>query len=159
MPPRRKRSDSAAAAIEAFRKDAPDVAWPAEEITPMRGEADRKHAERLFAKILRMRASGDWLPFDIVAAAELATVTVHLDKVMRTIDRTGWVTQNDKGHLSRTPLLDAVTHLSQRRLALARALGIVTREDPRTVRNNADLRDRTKVPDGSPLDALLARPN
>jgi hypothetical protein len=126
---RRPRSDSISASLAAHRaqRDGVPITWPTDAVTPLPNPADAERAMLIFERILSARAPEDHRDFDAVLAASLANCSIELDKLNSLVARAGWVVggagrNGDK--ITRSPLLDPITHLTQRQLALARSLGL-----------------------------------
>jgi hypothetical protein len=137
---RRPPSNSLDAQIKSFADTKRRIEWPTVEVTRLPRPEDDEKAQAIFDRIITSRAPDDWRQHDPVFAAQLANVTVELDKLMALVAKTGWVTQAGKHgtQFARTPLLDPIQHLTTRQLSLARALGLSGEPtDARTVDKNA----------------------
>jgi hypothetical protein len=158
---RRERSDSIHTHVSLVADARNPLEWPEDAVSRMVRPEDDAIATRIFDRIATSRAKRDWRLFDSAMIAELAVVTVELDKLMLLVQKSGWVTskQGRSGTvLTRTPLLDPIQHLSTRQINLSRALRITgLPTDARTVANAA-VREKDIVPFGGPV-SLLAQPD
>ena len=144
MAPRKQRSDSVTGLVAAAQEAKTEVsfAWPADLVTPMQDEERQSQAQRFADQFYSSRASRDWRPGDIVMIAELAKNCTTLDQVNGQLEAEGLVIEGEgsKGQTvwKKHPLSDAQVQLSNRNMALMRALSLTgTAQDSRTTANNA----------------------
>lgn len=164
MSNRRQRSDSVDAAIRAMADTKKRIEWPSLEVSrlPVKEDADR--AQMIFDRISTSRAPDDWRQHDPILAANLANTTVELDKLLTQVAQNGWVIPAGKHgtQMTRTPLLDPIQHLTNRQLALSRALGLTgAPTDSVTVEKNAKgaRKAAAALQGDDELSSLLARPD
>jgi len=156
---RRARTDSTAAAVEAFKAAGRRETWPETEVDRMSRPEDQERADAIFARILTARASKDFREHDLILAAQLAVTEVDLAKVQSQLDRFGYMTTNagkNGNRLSRSPLVDVWQALTNRQIQLIRSLGLSgVGTDLRQVNNAAKLeRDAREI--SNPSNSLLA---
>lgn len=117
----------------------------------------------IFDRIMTSRSPDDWREFDPILAANLATTTVELDKLLAIVAKAGWVVQAGRNgtQFARSPLLDPIQHLTTRQLSLARALGITgAPADAVTIEKNAKTANKASgtVAENDDIASLLAQP-
>jgi len=128
MPPRKTRSDSATAAINAAKNAAsPDLRPPPH----VQLSAD---AEPYFADIVRARAREEWNEHQLTIAAQLAECMVEQEEVRAELALEGRVLTNERGTKVANPLVGINEALARRQMALGRSLQMIGRAtgDPRT---------------------------
>lgn len=146
MPPRKTRSDSATAAINAAKNAAaPDLRPPAHVQLSA-------NAEAYFGDIVRARAREEWNEHQLTIAAQMAECMVDQDEVRAELLLEGRVLVNERGTKVANPLVSISEQLARRQMALGRSLQMIGRAvgDPRTPtaqrKNEANARKlRTEV--------------
>ena len=144
MTNRKQRSDSVSGLLSASKaaRDSSDFEWPDDLISQMQDAAKQAQAQRLCDRFWKSRAPENWRPGDAIMLCELAKCSVTLDEVNCTLEAEGLtiIGEGSKGQPvhKRHPLADAQVQLSNRQLALMRALALTgTAQDTRSVANNA----------------------
>lgn len=114
---RRKRSDSAEAAIEAMSGAGATVEPP-----PHLRLRDRDLP--FWAGIVRARAREDWTEIDLAHAGNLARCMADIERIQAEIDGEGDTLVNDRGTVVMNPKHSLLETLSRRSIALCRALQV-----------------------------------
>lgn len=114
--PRRKRSDSAAAAIQA----AVNAAMP---IPDVPAHVRLRPEDRPFWEgVVRARARDEWTDADLVVAAQLARCQRDIEVESERLDAEGSVVENAKGTTVMNPRHAVLEQLARREMALMRSL-------------------------------------
>ena len=114
---RRKRSDSAAAAVEAMRA-AVDVIAPPAHLNL------RERDLPFWAGVVRARAREDWTDIDLAHAGNLARCMADIERIQAEIDVEGDTLTNDRGTVVMNPKHSLLETLSRRSIALCRSLQV-----------------------------------
>lgn len=114
---KRKRSDSAAAAVEAMRA-AVDVIAPPAHLNM------RERDLPFWAGIVRARAREDWTDIDLAHAGNLARCMADIERIQAEIDVEGDTLTNDRGTVVMNPKHSLLETLSRRSIALCRSLQV-----------------------------------
>ena len=125
--PRKARSDSATAAIDAAKNAAlPDLRPPAHVLISA-------SAEPYFADIVRARAREEWNEHQLTIAAQLAECMAEQEEVRAELLVDGRVLVNERGTRVANPLVGINEALARRQMALGRSLQMIGRAvgDPR----------------------------
>lgn len=125
LTPRRKRSDSASAAIAAAQAAAMGPLLPPAHVTVPPG------AMPFWCAIVQARPRDTWNDVDLASAANLARCQANIETLEAQIERDGLIL-GDKPH----PACELVEKLSRRALALTRAIAVNT---VATVGRSADI--------------------
>jgi hypothetical protein len=123
---RKQRSDSIAGELTAhLEARLPDpLYWPQDVALPVDVEDARK-AKVIFSELQHGRNHSYWRPHHARMLAEYALLTGQIDKLMALVLKTGAVTQGKNGHLTRSPLLDAMSMMVSQRAQLLKSLGLI----------------------------------
>ncbi len=114
---KRKRSDSAAAAVEAMRAAVDVIAPP--------GHLNMRERDLPFwAGIVRARAREDWTDIDLAHAGNLARCMADIERIQAEIDAEGDTLTNDRGTVVMNPKHSLLETLSRRSIALCRSLQV-----------------------------------
>lgn len=125
LTPKRPRSDSAAAAIEATQAAAlPPLEPPAHVLVP-------PAARPFWDAIVQARPRNTWNPVDLASAANLARCQADIELLQAQIDATGHIVD---GKIN--PACELLEKMSRRALALTRAIAVNT---VATVGRSADI--------------------
>lgn len=111
--PKRKRSDSAKAAIEATKAAAMGVLAAPEHITL------RKQDKPFWTAIVQSRAADTWTDSDLATAATMARAQADIEGLQKKLDDEGYVCD---GKIN--PTAQALEMLSRRVVALSRVLHV-----------------------------------
>ena len=114
MTPKRKRSDSAAAAVAASQAAALGPLDPPAHVTLREGDRPFWNA------IVLSRPRDTWNEVDLAHAANLARTQADLEKLQAQLDADGYLTPEGK----ESPLVKIVETLSRRAVAMARMLHV-----------------------------------
>ncbi len=114
---KRKRSDSAAAAVEAMRA-AVDVIAPPAHLNL------RERDLPFWAGVVRARAREDWTDIDLAHAGNLARCMADIERIQTEIDIEGDTLTNDRGTVVMNPKHSLLETLSRRSIALCRSLQV-----------------------------------
>ncbi len=114
---KRKRSDSAAAAVEAMRA-AVDVIAPPAHLNL------RERDLPFWAGVVRARAREDWTDIDLAHAGNLARCMADIERIQAEIDVEGDTLTNDRGTVVMNPKHSLLETLSRRSIALCRSLQV-----------------------------------
>jgi hypothetical protein len=151
--PRKTRSDSAKAAIDA----AIAAASPLPEIPRHVRLRDCDHS--FWADILRSRAREEWSQSDLVVAAQLARCMADIEIESETLEIEGSVLTNERGTKVMNPRHSVLEQLARREMALMRSLQMVgtAKGDKRDVENKRKLQRQAESARGEVTeDDLLA---
>ena len=128
--PHRLRSDSttvAVAAAQAAKKGESRFQWPSTWQLPD-DTAKAENALRAADDIWALRPPAEWSQAEVSIIAELAILSADLSAIQKILSDTNYLVRREgKGGqmiATRSPLLDPAQHLSTRRLALSRSLGL-----------------------------------
>ena len=128
--PHRLRSDSttvAVAAAQAAKKGESRFKWPLTWQLPDDPEK-AENALRAADDIFALRPPPEWSQAEISIIAELAILSADLSVIQKILSDTNYLVKREgKGGrmvASRSPLLEPAQHISTRRLALSRSLGL-----------------------------------
>jgi hypothetical protein len=114
--PRKTRSDSATAAIDAIvAVSQPDLAPPAH--MPLRPEA-----LEFWPGIIHARARAEWRTVDLVVAAQLADCQACIRDETNALHAEGSVLKNERGTMVANPRASILEALARREMALMRTL-------------------------------------
>lgn len=125
LTPRRRRSDSASAAVAAAQSAALGPIEPPEHVTL------RPQDLPFWIAIVQARPRDTWNDVDLASAANLARCQADIEALSARIDADGMIV-GDKAH----PACELVEKLSRRALALTRAIAVNT---VATVGRSADI--------------------
>lgn len=114
---KRKRSDSAAAAVEAMRA-AVDVIAPPAHLNL------RERDLPFWSGVVRARAREDWTDIDLAHAGNLARCMADIERIQAEIDIEGDTLTNDRGTVVMNPKHSLLETLSRRSIALCRSLQV-----------------------------------
>lgn len=115
LTPRRKRSDSAAAAVAATQAAALGPLDPPEHVTLRPGDRP------FWDAIVQARPRDTWTAADLAMAANLARCQADIEQLQSRLDADGLLI-GDKAH----PALEMVEKMTRRALALGRAIAVNT---------------------------------
>ena len=155
---RKTRVDTVAGAINAHSEaQLPDpLQWPQDVALPA-AEEDARKAKIIFSEVQAGRNRNHWKPHHARQVAEYALLTGQIDKLMAVVIQTGPVTRGINGHLTRSPILDAMSMLTSQRNQLTKALGLIgiraEQDSDAKAQNGAR---SLYARHSSPLDDLLA---
>ena len=125
--PRKLRSDSVTSQIAMAQKPGVQFEWPEAWDLPSDPEKAER-AKRIADDIWASRPPGEWSAFEVNIIAELAVVSADLAAINKILSDTNYLIKregkNGRMVASRSPLLDPAQHLSTRKLALSRSLGL-----------------------------------
>lgn len=153
MSTRRKRSDSASAAMEAtqaalVRFDPPSFV------------SLHDGARPFWDAIVETKHKDSWTPNDLIVAANLANINFEIDKYTRVIEKASRLTKEDVGYRV-SALHKVLIDLVAQSQSLARALQVHARatqgESTFQVKRNTLYREAAQSVDA--LDDLIARPS
>lgn len=152
---RRKRSDSAEAAIEAMVDASATVEPPAHLRL-------RDRDLPFWTGIVRARAREDWTDIDLAHAGNLARCMADIERVQAEIDFEGDTLTNDRGTVVMNPKHSLLETLSRRSIALCRALQVhahAIQGDSRDQKKRAETRKNVQAAaDRAEGEDLLATP-
>lgn len=152
--PRRARSDSATALVQAAK----NAALP--ELRPPVHVQISADAEPYFADIVRARARDEWNPHQLTIAVQMAHCMVEQEEVAALLVLEGRVVENAKGTRVANPLVSIMEQLARRQMALGRSLQMIGRSvgDPRAKTQQRKLENtaRTLAGEVEEEDDLLA---
>ena len=114
--PRRQRSDSVQAAVNAI------VAVSLPDLKPPAFCTLSPEAEKFWPGIIHARAREEWRDVDLVVAAQLAECQALIEQESKTLRTEGMVVPNDKGTMVENARNRVVQTLAQREMALMRTL-------------------------------------
>lgn len=114
--PRKPRSDSAQAAVEAMLNAAKDDLQP-----PMHVNL-RTSDWPFWEGIIRSRARDEWSDNDLVVAAQLARAQADIEREQEKLDEEGSVVPNPRGTLVANPRVAVLQQLAGRQMAIMRSL-------------------------------------
>lgn len=151
---RKTRSDSASAAVDAFKNATQDVALP-EGIT-LRNDAEIT----VWRQFTRARARDAWRDFDLVLLAKVVRIEVDLRKYQAMLETSGPLIKNKRETLIENPLLRVIDTLQRQQLAIIRSMSLnSTGQDPRTLNDSAKTEDAArKTLQQYGVESLLASP-
>lgn len=115
LTPRRKRSDSAAAAVAATQAAALGPLDPPEHVTLQPGDRP------FWDAIVQARPRDTWTGADLAMAANLARCQADIEQLQARLDADGLLI-GDKAH----PALEMLEKMTRRALALGRAIAVNT---------------------------------
>lgn len=152
---RRKRSDSAEAAIEAMA-DASAMVEPPVHLRL------RERDLPFWTGIVRARAREDWTDIDLAHAGNLARCMADIERIQAEIDVEGDTLTNDRGTVVMNPKHSLLETLSRRSIALCRALQVhahAIQGDSRDQKKRAETRKNVQAAAGrAEGEDLLATP-
>lgn len=125
MTPRRKRSDSASAAVAATQAAALGPLNPPEHITL------RPQDRPFWEAIVTARPRDTWNAVDLASAANLARCQADIERLQAVIDAEGFIIEGKAN-----PACELIEKMSRRALALTRAIAVNT---VATVGRSADI--------------------
>lgn len=114
LTPRRKRSDSAAAAVAAVQAAALGPLNPPEHVTLRPGDRP------FWDAIMLARPRDTWNPVDLAHAANLARAQADIEQVQAQLDEQGYLTEKGREN----PLSKVVETLSRRAVLLSRMIHV-----------------------------------
>lgn len=114
---RRKRSDSAEAAVEALQSAEQTIQPPAHLRL-------RERDLPFWVGIVRARASEEWTDVDLAHAGNLARCMADIERIQAEIDAEGDTLTNDRGTVVMNPKHSLLETLSRRSIALCRSLQV-----------------------------------
>ena len=131
--PRKIRSDSVDAQVQAYRRGSETFEWPSHMIIP---DGKEDVVMGIALSVFATRDPADWQAHaDFATIAEYALVSADLAEVQHQVSTEGYAIakEGSKGQTvhARHPLLDGLTHLRTSRQNLARALGLTAKVEPR----------------------------
>jgi len=150
---KRKRSDSATAAIEA----AISAALP--DIEPPKHVRLRDQDSAFWTTIIKSRAREEWTNSDLVVAAQLARCMADIESESLKLDVEGSVLENQRGTPVMNPRHSVLEQLARREMALMRSLQMIgsAKGDKRDVENARKLQNQAAMArDEVTNDDLLA---
>lgn len=112
--PKRRRSDSAAAAIAAAQAVALGPLDPPEHVTLRDGDRP------FWDTVMKARARDTWTAIDLTHAATLARTQADVERLQAQLDAEGYITPEGKAN----PLAAIVETLTRRAVSLCRALHV-----------------------------------
>ena len=151
--PRKSRSDSAKAAIDAAIAAASPL--PEKPTHVKLREIDLP----FWSDIIRARARDEWTDADLIVAAQLARTMADIEAESEKLDYEGSVIENGRGTPVMNPRHAVLEQLARREMAMMRSLQMVgsAKGDKRDLENKRKLeRDANKARDDLALDDLLA---
>jgi hypothetical protein len=153
------KTDSIAAALAAHRNVSAKIEWPADAVTKFDDDERQSKAQRIFDSVIEAREISEWRRVDVLGAARLALVQVHLDAVDRMIAQQGYTTLGGKSGAVEvaSPLLASAASLQARAMTLSRQLsqfGVVT--DRRRIEAGARAQVQAREVISRASDPLLA---
>ena len=109
---RKQRSDSVTAAIDAHRVAKQDLPfeWP-ESLDLPQTEIERDLVLATFAELQMAREPSWWRPHHCSQLAQLALLELQKAKLIDLLTKNGTLTRNDKGTITRSPVMDALSQL------------------------------------------------
>lgn len=116
--PKRKRSDSAAAAVAASQAAALGPLPPPDHVTLRPGDLPFWNA------IMQARARDTWTEADLATAATLARAKADIEKLQAEVDAEGFTITNAKGTVSVNPKHKLMESMTRRAVALSRVLHV-----------------------------------
>lgn len=116
MPTRRQRSDS----TEAIVKGMKDAAAP--ELVPPPHTRLRDTDMPFWRDIICARAREEWLPVDLVVAAQLSRCQNDIEIESQALQTEGSVIENQRGTMVANPRVNVLEQLARREMALMRTL-------------------------------------
>lgn len=151
--PRKQRSDSAQAAINA----AIAAASPLPELPSHVRLREQDHP--FWDNILKARAREEWTNSDLVVAAQLARCMADIESESLKLDVEGSVLENQRGTPVMNPRHSVLEQLARREMALMRSLQMIgsAKGDKRDVENARKLQNQAAMArDEVTQDDLLA---
>jgi hypothetical protein len=138
---KRKRSDSATAAIEA----AISAALP--DIEPPSHVRLRDQDFAFWKTIIKSRAREEWTNSDLVVAAQLARCMADIESESLKLDVEGSVLENQRGTPVMNPRHSVLEQLARREMALMRSLQMIgsAKGDKRDVENARKLQNQAAM--------------
>ena len=160
---RKLRSDSIAAQIamaQTAQKSDVQFTWPETWDLPD-DPAKAERAKLIADDIWSTRPPGEFSAFEVNIIAELATVSADLAAINKILSDTNYMVKREaKGGrmvATRSPLLDPAQHLSTRKLALSRSLGLTgSATNPRGAGARAQVFNQISDDRDGVYDGLLA---
>lgn len=154
MSERRKRSDSSAAAVAAFKAAA------TEGIEPPKHLKVTESVRPFWDDIIATRALDSWTPNDLIVAATLARVHCDIERYSGVVERSSRIT-NDNGRARVSPVHRILVDLVAQAQSLSRSLQVHARatqgESRDQVKRNA-LYQQAKAITSNLDDDLIAMP-
>lgn len=114
--PRKTRSDSASAAVDAI------VAAASPDLEPPAHVTLSEAAQQFWPGIIHARARAEWRSVDLVVAAQLAECQAAIESESATLRLEGMVIPNERGTMVENARNRVVQTLAQREMALMRTL-------------------------------------
>ena len=130
---RRQRSDSTTAAVKMTQQALAKPGFPWPQAWDLPSDEDKARRAQLIADdIYAVRPREEWTAAECNIIAELAIVSADLAVIQNLLSESNYLVKREgKGGrmvATRSPLLDPAQHLSTRKLALTRSLGLTGRE-------------------------------
>jgi len=152
--PRKNRSDSASAALDAFKNAQLDVQLP--DGVTLRNDIE----STIWRQFTRARARDAWRDFDLVLLSKVVRIEADLRKYQALLDTSGPLIKNKKETLIENPLLRVIDTLQRQQLAIIRSMSLTsTGQDPRTLNDSGKAEDMARrVMLESGVESLLAMP-
>ena len=152
MKPKRARSDSAKAAINA----ALGAASPLPDCPPH--VKLRDHDRPFFENVLRVRTRDEWTETDLIVAGQLARCMSDIERESAWLEEEGSVIKNDKGTQIMNPRNSVLEQLARREMALMRTLKIsgASTGDTRDLQKGRKLQREAEKARAEVADDLLA---
>lgn len=155
MTERKKRNDSVAGDVEAFKNANDKVELPA-------GVVLRNDDEKIiWEQFTAVRPKNAWRDFDLVLLAKAVRLEADIRKIQITLDKSGPLINNQRGTLIENPLLRVVDTLQRQQLAIVRSMSLnQTDSDPRTLNAQGLKEQETRTTMGEfSLESLIAMPS
>jgi hypothetical protein len=152
MPKRVRSSDTVAGAAQAFIDAAKGLAEPPKHVT-LRPQ-DRPYWDAIVAN----KPRDEWLEVQLVAAAQLARTQADLEEWSAQMEREEPVVFVAPNATPRpNPLLVVIEQATRRQLALMRALGLVSTDDPADAKKRQNtLKAARKIREQLASESLIA---
>lgn len=123
---RKIRRDSLQGQLNAFAaaQSADVLQWP-DSVTLPADPAEAATAKMHFSNLQKGRARSHWRPHHSTLMAEVALMSGQIAKLTEMLTKSGAVIRTEKGHLTRSPLLDALSMVVSLRTQNLKSLGLV----------------------------------
>lgn len=146
-------SNSAASAVRAMLAAADPLPMPPSHVLMRDGD------QPFWECIVRARAKDEWIPADLVVAAQLSRCMRDIETQQSELDAEGAVLRNERGTMTMNPRVTVLEQLARREMALMRTLrmGGKAAGDPRDLQNKRKVeRTSRQVREEIEDDELLA---
>ncbi len=154
---RKTRRDSLQGQLDAFAaaQSADVLQWPDSVDLPA-DPAEAATAKMHFSNLQKGRARSHWRPHHSTLMAEVALMSGQIAKLTEMLTKSGAVIRTEKGNLTRSPLLDALSMVASLRSQNLKSLGLVGQHAEKDGAGKVESAARQTLDGYSPGDELLA---